>query len=291
LLRQSIDNVDLNLLVDSEEQAEIFRNEILNWKVPSGHSITVRDPLEVDEAASSAFSRLPNLIRFRNGHPCWRKITDAALLTREEAIIIDPDVYFLRRFRFDPTPKNQLLLMWQPRNCLFPFNAVDSMFQAGVPLADNTDIGIAQIHDTMDWDWIDGIVAKLDLESNRSFMHVESIVWAAIAIKKGGNFLSPHRWTCYAESSKRRLGKLFGLQIPHDLLHLNLEVSNAIHLGGSAGSAKRDLDILKKASSSSVPGRTPMCNERLNFKTYKYSKFFLKKTTVKFLSLLGLKVG
>ena len=50
-----------------------------------------------------------NLRAFRHGHPCWRKITDPLLLSDPgaELLLLDPDLYFPNRFRFEETPQKR----------------------------------------------------------------------------------------------------------------------------------------------------------------------------------------
>jgi hypothetical protein len=36
-------------------------------------------------------------------------------------------------------------------------------------------------------------------------MHVEAIVWAAIAMREGGGYLDPQRWVCWRRSQMKRI--------------------------------------------------------------------------------------
>ncbi len=59
-------------------------------------------------------------------------------------VLLDPDLYFPNTFRFEPTPEQGILLMWQRPNCLLPHKTVRAAMDAGIPLARHVDIGVAQ---------------------------------------------------------------------------------------------------------------------------------------------------
>jgi len=63
--------------------------------------VHVADELWADDA--NPMRAYAGLEKLRGGHPCWRKLTDPMLLAREgdEVVVVDPDVYFPRRFSFE----------------------------------------------------------------------------------------------------------------------------------------------------------------------------------------------
>ena len=156
----------------------------------------------MDDAAATQFVGLPNLQLLRKGHPCWRKVTDPLLLGApgEELVLLDPDVYFPNRFRFETTPAKGLLLMWQQPNCLLPPEVVRRAMAAGIALARHVDIGVSHWRaggDLADLAWIDWMLGKLDASAHRRIMHIEAIVWSAIAMRGGGGYLDPGLWVCW----------------------------------------------------------------------------------------------
>src|SRR5215469_10117456 len=98
---------------------------------------------ELWEDGGNPMRKYAPLEKLRNGHPCWRKLTDPMLLAREgdEVVIVDPDVYFARRFSFEKVVDGTLRLMWQKPNCLLPFSVVQKAFAKGIAMADHVDIG------------------------------------------------------------------------------------------------------------------------------------------------------
>ena len=112
---------------------------------------------ELWEDSGNSMRGAPGLERIRQGHPCWRKLTDPMLLTREgdEVVVLDPDVYFPRRFSFEPVGDDTLRLTWQKPNCLLPFSVVETAFAKGIAMADHVDIGIAQYRSSLDLEWLD----------------------------------------------------------------------------------------------------------------------------------------
>src|SRR5258708_28942032 len=109
------------------------------------------------------FARSPKIVSFRRGHPCWRKVTDPSLLSREgeEMIVLDPDIYFPNRFCFEESLHSGLLLMWQKPSCLLPASVVDNATRAGIPLAHHTAIGEAQWQMPIELALLDSLLDKL----------------------------------------------------------------------------------------------------------------------------------
>ncbi|WP_152053740.1 hypothetical protein [Tautonia marina] len=194
--------------------------------------VLLADPLWEDP--SNPMRRYAGLEQLRRGHPCWRKLTDPMLLAGDgdEVVVVDPDVYFPRSFEFETVGDGTLRLMWQKPNCLLPFSVVQSAFDHGVALADHTDIGIAQYRSPLDLDWLDRLVRSLgDLPR---VMHVESIVWAALAMRMGGGYLNPRRWSCWANTQWKRVLQKAGTS-PRGMLNAeDLRTCLAFHAGGTA---------------------------------------------------------
>jgi len=112
-------------------------------------------------------------------------VTDPPLFARdgEEMVILDPDVYFPNKFRFEPTPTSGLLLMRQAVNCLFPHELVRRAFDLGIAMADVTDIGVCQAYCPLDYEWLDDLIDRLGgAMLPRWSPHVESVIWAALAL-------------------------------------------------------------------------------------------------------------
>jgi hypothetical protein len=121
-------------------------------------------------------------------------------------IILDPDVYFPNPFRFEETPRHGLLLMWHPTNCLFPPDVVRRAFQDGIRMADHVDIGVCHIANSLEWDWLDRLIERLGGSSLPSWsMHIEPIVWAALAMRVGGGYLDPRVWFAWHNTIWKRL--------------------------------------------------------------------------------------
>lgn len=162
---------------------------------------------ELADREASAFGVYLNLRSFRHGHPCWRKITDPMLMSEPggELVILDPDLYFPNRFRFEPTPSQGLLLMWQKPNCLLPREVVHAAMRNGIRLARHVDIGVAHWRAGADLDWLDWLLGKLGGAAMPRAMHVEAIVWAAIAMREGGGYLDPQQWLCWRRGAFERV--------------------------------------------------------------------------------------
>ena len=180
--------------------------------------------------------QLPELRQFRHGHPCWRKITDPLLLSddRDEMIVLDPDLYFPNRFRFEETPASGLLLMWQRPSCLLPDEVVEAAIGGGISLAHHTDIGVVQWRAPVDLEWLNWVIRKLGSSQFPRHMHVESIVWAALAMKMGGGYLDPGSWVCWHRSQYKRLLVKFGVSGPSILEREQFSGIKCFHAGGVA---------------------------------------------------------
>jgi hypothetical protein len=207
LLLNSLDTLDITLVTDTQQDRETLLQAADQWHNPCQHRIRVLIEEDLADAEATVFSQHPNLRHFRHGHPCWRKITDPLLVTdpAQEIIILDPDLYFPNRFRFEPTPSQGLLLMWQKPNCLLPPEVVRQAMNHGIPLARHVDIGVAHWRFPADLDWLDWLLGKLGGPALPRAMHVEAIVWAAIAMRFGGGHLDAHYWRCWQRTAGKRV--------------------------------------------------------------------------------------
>lgn len=234
------------------------------------------------EDAGNPMRKYAGLDRLRNGHFCWRKLTDPMLLARDgdEVVIIDPDVYFPRRFDFETVGDGTLRLMWQKPNCLLPFSAVQKAFDNGVAMADHVDIGVAQYRSPLDLDWMDWFVESLgDLPP---IMHVEPILWAALAMRMGGGYLNPERWYCWANTQWKRVLRKAGSSPLRMLEAEDIRNCLAFHAGGTAKTWLADpgaaalLKQLAGAPGGKPPGDAPI----LPFVPFTLKKFrWLRKRT------------
>jgi hypothetical protein len=196
--------------------------------------IKVRLSDELWEDAGNPMRKYSGLERLRKGHPCWRKLTDPMLLARDgdEVVIVDPDVYFPRRFSFERVSDGTLRLMWQKPNCLLPFSVVQTAFAKGIGMADHVDIGVAQYRSPLDLEWLNWLVESLG-ETPR-VMHVEAIFWSCLAMRMGGGYLNSDRWYCWANTQWKRVLKKAGAPPPRMLSAEDFRSCLAFHAGGTA---------------------------------------------------------
>src|SRR6266700_4267724 len=149
LYRNCKDQFLLYLITDSQEDVTRLRSELQSFDSQggcAGRTLVVYGEEELVDLEHSKFGQLEHIRNFRHGHPCWRKVTDPILLSddSDEMIVLDPDLYFPNRFRFEPTPNTGVFLMWQLPSCLLPASVVETAIEARVALAHHTDIGVAQ---------------------------------------------------------------------------------------------------------------------------------------------------
>jgi hypothetical protein len=239
LFANSLEPIHLHLITDTSADKELLLEETAGDAFAGCHRCEVFSKEDLDEQESRLFGSYPNLQRFRKGHPCWRKITDPLLLSSgdDEVVVLDPDLYFPNKFRFEATPDSGLLLMWQKPNCLLPAAIVNGAIKKGIALAHHVDIGVAHWRAHVDLDWLEWLLDQLGLVDHpnaRFNMHVEAIVWAAIAMRIGGGHLPPEHWHCWRRSQRIRL--LRKLRVPgHKLLrHEPFSTMKCFHAGGEA---------------------------------------------------------
>ena len=236
LVANSIDDLDLTLITDSAEDKTALVEAMQALAVPDRHRWRVAAQSEADDLAAGVLSRHPNIAAFRFGHPCWRKITDPMLFAPPgaEMVILDPDLYFPNRFRFEPTPPAGLLLMHQPPSCLLPHEVVVRAYDEGFRLAHHVDIGVAQASNGLDLDWLDALIARLGGKALPRAMHVEAIVWAALAMRSGGGYLDPVHWHCWRNSQWKRVMRRFGASGRTVLRAERFQAMKCFHGGGIA---------------------------------------------------------
>jgi hypothetical protein len=236
LTANSLDDLVITLITDGDADKLALVDAMNRLGVPARHAWRVCAQAEADERALTVLARYPNIAAFRFGHPCWRKITDPLLFAApgEEMLILDPDLYFPNRFRFEPTPASGLLLMYQPPSCLLPHEVVVRAFDEGVKLAHHTDIGVAQARNGFDLDWLDDLIRRLGGKTLPRSMHVESIVWAAMAMREGGGYLDPEHWHCWRNAQWKRLALRLGASGRSLLRVENFGTMKCFHGGGIA---------------------------------------------------------
>ena len=149
-------------------------------------------------------------------------------------VVLDPDLYFPNRFSFEPTPGRGVFLMWQRPSCLLPDDVVRKAIDAKIPLAHHTDIGVAQWRLPIDLDWLDWLIEKLGSSQLPRSMHVESIVWAALAMHMGGGHLDPARWVCWHRTQFKRVLVKLGVPGPSILRREPFAKMKCFHAGGEA---------------------------------------------------------
>lgn len=234
LFRNRRDDFRMVLITDDDDdrtQLSAFLDEA--GLSEAGVEIVIR--AEADARAGTAFAGHPNIRRFREGHPCWLKVTDPWLLATpdEEVIVLDPDLFFPNPFRFEKAPETGILLMRQGPNCLYPPEAVADGFAAGLRFADHVDIGVAQYRRAaLDLDVLEDILGRQPFAPYAGFMHVEAIVWSALAMRLGGGHLDPRAWFCWERGYVKRVADALGVP-GHHLLRLEpIGRVKCAHLGG-----------------------------------------------------------
>lgn len=213
LVAHSAQPLDLTLITDSAADKAALLEAMQAFKVSSRHDWRVYEQQEADERADVLLASFPHVAAFRFGHPCWRKITDPMLFAapNAEMVILDPDLYFPNHFSFEPTPSRGLLLMHQPPSCLLPHEVVVRAYDNGIQLAHHVDIGVAQTRNAFDLEWLNWLIERLGGKSLPRAMHVEAIVWAALAMRVGGGYLDPEQWHCWQNRQWKRLALRMGV--------------------------------------------------------------------------------
>jgi len=245
---------------------------------------------ELWEDSGNAMRGSAGLERIRQGHPCWRKLTDPMLLAREgdEVVVLDPDVYFPRRFSFEPVGDNTLRLTWQKPNCLLPFSVVEKAFAHGIAMADHVDIGIAQYRSPLDLEWLDSLAGSL-LGDMPRMMHVEAILWSCLAMRMGGGYLDRDRWRVWASTQWKRVLLKSGATPAQMLSGEDFRSCLAFHAGGTAKrwlAAPGAEEVLKRLAE--LPGGKPLLAPAVQpFVPFTREKFDWLRTRGRILDALG----
>jgi hypothetical protein len=259
MFRNSLEPLHVHLITDSRSDKEELSEAVASigteshqWEVYSEDDLTPRE--------EELFARHSNLRGFRRGHPCWRKITDPLLLSEAgaELVLLDPDLYFPNRFKFERTPETGLLLMWQRPNCLYPPEVVHAAMDGGIRLAHHVDIGVAHWRASADLDYLDWLIGKLGGANLPRVMHVEAIVWAALAMRAGGGHLDPVYWRCWDRTPARRVMTKLGVSGPSILKSEPWAAIKCFHAGGPAKwwlHEARKRGLLSSATEHTQPGR------------------------------------
>jgi hypothetical protein len=260
LFCNSLEALHLRLITDSKQDSEKL-SEVLTTLDTKAHRWTVYSEDDLTAREEALFASHNNLRAFRRGHPCWRKITDPLLLSDPgaEMVLLDPDLYFPNHFQFEPTPPSGLLLMWQQPNCLFPPEVVRTAIDSGILLAHHVDIGVAHWCASSDLDWLDWLIGRLGGSKLPRIMHVEAIVWAALAMRVGGGHLDPAYWKCWRRSPAKRVMAKLGVSGLGILKHEPWSTLKCFHAGGEAKwwlHTAREAGLLDGRSRLIQPGRT-----------------------------------
>jgi len=238
LFRHVSELIKFSIITDSEADKLLLREEVhrIADKTAFGGEYEVYSSADLDGYEADLFQDFRQLRGFRRGHPCWRKITDPLLLSApgEEMVILDPDLYFPNRFSFETTPDEGVLLMWQKPSCLFPPEVVQTAMNAQIPLAHHVDIGVAHWRFPNDLAWLDWLIGQLGSESLPHSMHVEAIVWSAIAMRFGGGHLDPERWHCWHRTQYKRVLRKLGFSGISILRLEKFANVKCFHAGGEA---------------------------------------------------------
>jgi hypothetical protein len=259
LFRNSLQTLHLRLVTDSKQDKEQLSEAVADLDART-HQWTVFAEEDLDAREEALFSRYDNLRAFRRGHPCWRKVTDPLLLSDagEELILLDPDLYFPNRFAFEETPKTGLLLMWQHPNCLYPPEVVRTAIGNGIRLAHHVDIGVAHWRASADLDWLNWLLGKLGRPALPCVMHVEAIVWSALAMRVGGGHLDPLYWHCWRRSPTRRVLSKLGVNGTQILRLEAFARMKCFHAGGESKwwvHAAREAGLMDAAAEHNQAGR------------------------------------
>jgi hypothetical protein len=236
LFAHSAEPLSVVLITDTPRDKEEVAEAVAAIGVFGPHRWSVHSQAEADERAEAVFARHANLRNFRLGHPCWRKLTDPLLFADadHEMIILDPDLYFPNHFAFEPTPMAGVQLMWQPPSCLLPHEVVMTAYGASIRLAHHVDIGVAQLRNNLDLDWFDGLIGNLGGAQIPRVMHVEAIVWAALALRVGGGYFDPDAWYCWRYRQWKRVALRIGVSGVCLLQRENLSRVKCFHASGFA---------------------------------------------------------
>ncbi|SEG52595.1 hypothetical protein SAMN05421819_3306 [Bryocella elongata] len=288
LLRHADEPIALNLITDSAEDKSRLADALADL-LPQAAAYSITSEAGLADAEASQFGRWSNLRAFRAGHGCWRKITDPLLMSApgEEIVVLDPDTFFPNRFRFEQTPATELRLMWQQPNCLLPQEVVRRALDNSIRLARHVDIGVAQWSapgDDGTLEWLDWVLGRLGGAQLPRMMHVEAIVWSAIAMKLGGSYLDPAHWLCWHRTQLKRVARKLGVQGATLLRTEPWSTIKCFHAGGEAKSwvvTAEELGIVKQGAMCLGDGN------RLPFVELSRERYEAEQTAKRMLAGLG----
>jgi hypothetical protein len=235
MLANTAEPIRLRLLGDDPADVARLAEGVADITIPAGCSLDFLSKNDVSDQLSSRYPQYRGLFALHDGHPCWRKIIDPLILSEpdDEVIVTDPDLFFPNRYTFEPTPSAGVMMMRQGPNCLYPPDAVRQAFDLDIKLANHVDIGVAQVRaGAVDLDWLDWLTSKLDLQRFRPFMHIEAIVWSAMAMRMGGEHLNPSVWRCWERGKIKRLAVALGMPGVWTLKLEALDQLKCIHVSG-----------------------------------------------------------
>jgi hypothetical protein len=239
LFDNCVEDFHLSLITDSRDDALRLSNELAELQTierTAKRNTNVYAASDLLDLELNKLAKHQHIRSFRIGHPCWRKITDPLLLSadKDEMIVLDPDLYFPNRFSFEPTLDTGVFLMWQRPSCLLPDEVVRRAIDAKIALAHHTDIGVAQWRLPVDLDWLDWLIGKIGASQLPRSMHVESIVWAALAMRLGGGYLDPATWVCWHRTQYKRVLVKLGMRGASILKQEQFAKMKCFHAGGEA---------------------------------------------------------
>lgn len=124
--------------------------------------------------------------------------------------------------------------MWQKPHCLLPHEVVMAAYDSGVRLAHHVDIGAAHVRNNLDLAWVDHVIGAIGGRALPRMMHVEAIMWAAIAMRFGGGYLDPDHWHCWHNRQWKRMARILGVSGPRLLRVEKWRRMKCFHGGGHA---------------------------------------------------------
>jgi hypothetical protein len=148
--------------------------------------------------------------------------------------------------------------MWQKPNCLLPPEVVKAAMNNGIPLAHHVDIGVGHWRASTDLDWLNWLVGTLGGMNLPLMMHVEAIVWAAVAMRFGGGHLDPLYWKCWHRTQTKRIRRKLGVSGLSILRSEPWSEIKCFHAGGEAKwwiHGAREKGLMDSKTERTQPGR------------------------------------
>jgi len=130
-----------------------------------------------------------------------------------------------------------------------------------IQLARHVDIGVAQWATPGDetLEWLDWVLARLGGAQLPRMMHVEAIVWSALAMRIGGSYLDPKHWLCWRRTQAKRVARKLGVNGETLLRTEPWSTIKCFHAGGEAKSwvvPAEQQGIIQQDNTCLEPGRT-----------------------------------